>query len=680
MLLEARREFQQAIDLSKKDPAVKLRSADLWRRYGWAATMGTADPENGWTMFHNARAIYLSLPGKDGGKLAEVLRGMAIASSKMGDLEDSLRACDEAEACATSDKERTKIWNTRAITLSFLDRNDEASDWTQKVLASSLDRAILATARQSLGIYLIKSGNARKALTYLEDDVLRAWAHVESGDHAAALKLAPTERPRSHWIRARAFSALGKSDEAIDELRRAIGLIEEGRAKIDTESARAAFQGSKQEIHALLIRLCAEKKEWEDAFLHAESARARSFLDFVSGGGTRDFSHVPPSDQARLGDLREKMDAERDPAKSEDLEAEFRRSLRRHEKERLVGAKVLPQKPLTSAQVRSTLAPDVTLLEYQITDTAIYAFVFTREDFRTFRLSVPVDEVLDAARDLSRVIAVARRDERTGKNAFFDWHFGVLGGMLLGEIPIEGARHLVVVPHGALHLVPFPALRVGNRYLTERCAVSLAPSASLHAALSEKARTANGAGSCLLVKDPTGTLEIADQEEEALRSRFGKDLAVLSGAAATRAAVLGAASRHGVLHFATHAVYRADRPEFSHLEVAGGEKLLASDLLALDLRDTRLVTLSACDSGRGDFTRAEEMMGLPRAFLRAGASSVLATLWPVLDHPEIAHLMREFYAALKTEAPAQAFRTAQTKAISRKCSPTVWAAFALIGG
>jgi CHAT domain-containing protein len=186
-------------------------------------------------------------------------------------------------------------------------------------------------------------------------------------------------------------------------------------------------------------------------------------------------------------------------------------------------------------------------------------------------------------------------------------------------------------------------------------------------------------GRCLMVKDPSGTLPHADAEEAALRECFGKDLTVIEGFAATRATVLAAASSHSILHFATHAVYRYDRPEFSHLELADGEKLLASDILGLNLGNARLVTLSACDSGRGDYSRAEELIGLPRAFLSAGACAVLATLWPVEDHPGIATIMKAFYQALQSSGPRTAASTAQRAARIARTPSTLWSSLVLMG-
>jgi CHAT domain-containing protein len=73
----------------------------------------------------------------------------------------------------------------------------------------------------------------------------------------------------------------------------------------------------------------------------------------------------------------------------------------------------------------------------------------------------------------------------------------------------------------------------------------------------------------------------------------------------------------------------------------------------LDLKDTWLVTLSSCDSGRGDPVPGEGVFGLRRGFLIAGAANVLTTLWPVNDEVT-ASMMKGFYtnALTTSDAPA----------------------------
>jgi CHAT domain-containing protein len=68
----------------------------------------------------------------------------------------------------------------------------------------------------------------------------------------------------------------------------------------------------------------------------------------------------------------------------------------------------------------------------------------------------------------------------------------------------------------------------------------------------------------------------------------------------------------------------------------------ADEIAALDLRATRLVVLSACDSGSGDIEAGEGVLGLRRGFLKAGARSLILTLWPVDDEATTA-VMIDFY-------------------------------------
>lgn len=688
-ILEAQDAFYEAVYASGRDPEVKLRIADLWRKRAWTSTMAEDDPESGWTMFHNARALLKSVNGRGAERLWEVERGMAIAEGKMGGHEQALLLCDDAARHAPGRRERCKVLNTRSISLNSLGREEEALECAYWVLRHATDEETLRVARQSLGVILLRTGRPEKALKYLEDGVLRAWAHVEAGDYREALKGDPGDRPRGYLIRARAWLGLGKTGRAIAELRRGAGIVEASRSKLDTEAARAAFQGARQEIYALLVRLCAEKGRWEEAFARAEEGRARSFLDYVVAGRRRDISHLRKSERSRFERLRERIEglqakAARTPQEEGllgKLEAEYGMSLRRYEKERLAGSGIQPARPLGALEVVRALGKGGALIEYQVADGMILAFFFSEKGFRPMRLSADGGEVLELSRGLAQAIRVARRDERAGGRAFFDWHFGKLGEALLREVPLEGVERLVVVPHGELHRVPFPALRLGGRYLVERCAVALAPSASVHVALSRKARRAPVGRGCLLVKDPTGTLRHADAEEAALRERFGQGLAVLDGEAATREAVMGRARGRGYLHFATHGIYRPERPEFSRLDLGGGEKLYASDVLGLDLSGCRGVALSACDSGRGDYRVGEELFGLPRAFLRAGARSVLATLWPVEDHPAIGEFMREYYGFLGAgRDPASALRAAQKLSLAGSVPATLWASFVLIGG
>jgi len=112
---------------------------------------------------------------------------------------------------------------------------------------------------------------------------------------------------------------------------------------------------------------------------------------------------------------------------------------------------------------------------------------------------------------------------------------------------------------------------------------------------------------------------------------------------ATEARLRELAPAAGLLHLATHGVFRQDNPLFSALRLADGWLTLA-DVERMDLRGTGLVTLSACETGAGD-PRGGDLFGLSQAFLQAGAASLVASLWPVPDEAT-RRLMIGFYRHL----------------------------------
>jgi CHAT domain-containing protein/tetratricopeptide (TPR) repeat protein len=164
---------------------------------------------------------------------------------------------------------------------------------------------------------------------------------------------------------------------------------------------------------------------------------------------------------------------------------------------------------------------------------------------------------------------------------------------------------------------------------------------------------------------------------------------LLIGADATREAVLGTALRAvRYLHFATHGVADAQDPELSALVVSqfaadgrpqdGAVRL--HDLTGLEL-DAEVVVLSACETALGRAIRGEGLVGLSHGFLRAGARTVVASLWPVAD-TATAVLMQEFYRQLiiEQQRPATALRRAQAYVRSqpRWAAPYYWAGFQVV--
>jgi hypothetical protein len=225
--------------------------------------------------------------------------------------------------------------------------------------------------------------------------------------------------------------------------------------------------------------------------------------------------------------------------------------------------------------------------------------------------------------------------------------------LALGVLP--GAP-VVLMPSGWLGLLPLHAARhlVEGRWRTfgEEFVVSYVPSMRALGACSRRLGAAERRGRTFLaVSNPSGDLRFADAETAAIAALVAGPngspgaVRVLAAEAATRSALLHEVAGRHYLHFACHAEFRWTDAAASGLRLAGGDWLRLADVLspAVDLRSSRLVTLSACETGMAEFrTMPDEFVGLPGAFLEAGAPTVIGSLWPV-DDLSTRFLMAEMY-------------------------------------
>jgi CHAT domain-containing protein len=151
---------------------------------------------------------------------------------------------------------------------------------------------------------------------------------------------------------------------------------------------------------------------------------------------------------------------------------------------------------------------------------------------------------------------------------------------------------------------------------------------------------------------------------------------------ATIARLIRQAPSSPIIHLATHGQSRLDAPNFSYVRLADGQ-LNAIDAFNLDLQHCELVTLSGCETGLALSGGGDEQLGLARAFLAAGAASLVISLWSVEDS-STNELMQHFYQhLLQGESKVQALRSAQCNLLRRADSmyahPYSWAGFRLVG-
>ncbi|HSO75823.1 MAG TPA: CHAT domain-containing protein, partial [Blastocatellia bacterium] len=253
--------------------------------------------------------------------------------------------------------------------------------------------------------------------------------------------------------------------------------------------------------------------------------------------------------------------------------------------------------------------------------------------------------------------------------------------------PIESlltAQGLIIIPHGAVHYVPFHALLNRRGYLVDQFEISYAPSATvLRLCRLESLRNGSGLNGTLPFRKEMVALGLAGadtpsiaEEIDALENLF-PNAVTLTGSSATRANLLKAAPGARFLHLASHGHFRRDNPMFSFLKLADS-RLNFYSLLDLKL-SAELVTLSACHTGVNKVFPGDELHGLMRGFLHAGAPSLVASLWATSD-ASTAQLMKEMYGQIRAGASKRAaLRAAQIAVKDEYGHPYYCAPFILMG-
>jgi tetratricopeptide (TPR) repeat protein len=516
----------------------------------------------------------------------------------------------------------------------------------------------------------------------------------------------PQVAERCHTSLGLLAAARGESTRAEESFRRAVSLIEDLREPLPAEEFRTAFVADKLAPYDELVRLCLSTEggaRVHEAFAYAERARSRALVEMMSGAIA---VHPRPRDEfeaelfAQLDQLREELNwfysrINRPPAGDAPRTVSAMQSLhdavRERETRTLEIMRQLQQRgghvalgrtePLDVQCLQRSLGPDTALVEYTSLDGELLAFVVTGESIKVVRGLANEREVSEALGQFRFQIGslrygAARMREHLGPLASRARHYlEVLYRMLLRRVePLLGERRLVVVPHRALHYVPFHALHDGEAYVVERREVSYAPSAGVLRYCLAKPEAKFERALLMGVADEQTPLV---REELAALAPLFTEATTLIDDAATVAALREQAPAADVLHLACHGQFRPDSPLFSSLRLGDGW-FTARDAYTLDTR-AGLVALSACETGVSAVAPGDELLGLVRGFLYAGAPTLLLSLWTV-DDAATAELMRDFYTSLRAGSrPAAALRSAQLRQMRERPHPFFWSPFVITG-
>lgn len=539
-------------------------------------------------------------------------------------------------------------------------------------------------------------------------------AGVLAGEALAAL--GQLELPALEQL---AWRLAGRSEErrgapraALAAYRQALARLEQLRGQLLGEDLKIAFLQDKRDLYEGLFRLTLDEAAADAEALalgYAEQAKSRSLLELLAfRAASLPSRRGSPELSARTRELREELSfhyrqldkalmdggGAEGPAAAAGEIARLRAGARRHEDELLrhlrrlqmadgeLGSLQAPA-PFDLAACRAALEPGTALVDYFLARGEIFAAVVLPGALSVHALGSEA-----RCRERYRLLQFELSrcaPGRPGPAGLAPWidravegHLRALGQLLLAPLlgPLAGCRGLVLAPHGFLHYVPFHALEIApGEALIDRFEISYTPSAAVFQLGQAKAPAA-GAGAHLL--------GVADQRAPQIAAEIAALAEVLPAAVVSLGeqadeAALRRASGSRFVHVATHAVFRRDNPMFSAIQL-GRSRLSLFDLYDLEL-EADLVVLSGCGTGLSAVLGADELVGLARGLLYAGARSLLLSLWDVADQ-STAELMVLFYRELQGDdllRPAAALRRALLRHRERHPRPYHWAPFVLIG-
>jgi len=508
---------------------------------------------------------------------------------------------------------------------------------------------------------------------------------------------APTFLWRIARQRGLVLNEMGRKKEALKELKEAVRIVEKVRRDLKIEELKQGFFGTKTDLYADVVSLLLDMGKREDAFLYAERAQSRSFIDMLAHKEL-DLSAEKSSVINKITSIRKIIESLEDSIEIVQSSFKDREVLTRLQKKLEVAqrehsirvsnlkstspelASLITVDPVSAAEVQAMLPDSVGLVKYFVTDKGVIIWFISNDKIEVKENKIP-------ARQLRKIVYMFRENIQAYLSV--DNLSEALYSILIR--PVEGSvfskKHVIISPHNVLHYLPFAALKGRDGlYLIDKISISSVPSAGVLRYCLKAEKDNKKKVKVLALGNPAvqgkEPLVFAEKEIKSIKRSF-PECRIYTGTKATEGVVRKNAGSYNMLHFACHAVYNEKAPLKSALFLMPDKKynglLQAKEIFGLKI-NADLVTLSGCETGMSKVSPGDEIIGFARSFIFAGTSSLVSSLWKVSDL-ETAVLVKRFYRALsKGESKASALRNAQLIVKDMVNShPAAWAGFYLTG-
>ncbi len=628
----------------------------------------------------------LAISSETGDRLDEAAahNNIGIVHRELGNLEKSIESFKSALGIDTELKTRWGMaYDMRNLGISYerMGRLKEALESLNSSL--TLSREIGERKNEGMTIYSL-------GMLYMR---------MEKADEASkSLKEACTigrevNLPEVTWRSLKAQAALliqkNRPADAYMELKEAINTVEKMRGRIKVDEYKTGFLENKTDLYEEMVLLLLGMGRVEEAFNYAERARSRNFIDML---GNQKVNLKSAASQRLLDterNLRGRIENLEERARGNAALQEELTKARKEYEALLIDIKdespelssFVTVEPPTLPEIRKTIPKDTSLVEYMVTKEGVV--IWTVGSNRIESTIVPIgretlkEKVVRYREMMERVTPLEKESLE-------------LYNLLVKPVEqlIDGTKYIGIIPHDVLHYLSFSSLFDGKRYLIEAHPIFYSPSASVLKMIVDRNVGATGRmpiQRLLVIGNPdlgdsAYDLPFAEREAGSIGREYdGSELLLRKEATETK--VKEDIGKFNGIHFASHGVYDSATPLFSTLKLtrddANDGNLTANEVFSLNL-NASLIMMSACQTGLGKLTTGDEIIGLNRAFIYAGAPSVISTLWRVNDAAS-AMIVKRFYRNYKNNDLAESLRLAQMAAKEYYPHPAYWAGFGLTG-
>lgn len=498
--------------------------------------------------------------------------------------------------------------------------------------------------------------------------------------------LKPSQRGVALYGMARHFSLIGEKQKAISIYKNVIDVIESIRDTIDDRDEKSSYLWTATDVYYSMIQCCIDENDFEKAIEYVERLKSRNLAELMAYKNLKP-KHASEEEKHDYQRLRFKMKAlshRLNTEKNYDRSVNIKKILepieQKHEQMVLSFRKKdhqfdPDQRMVVSYKEIKALINDreSALIELFPMEDKTIAFVVSETcKIKESTVIIPgytIHNLYDHINEFSEKYQ-AYQAEKNSKAKRKSWEECL--DTILKELyekiflkikpHLDGIRKIILIPYHAFHLLPLHAMfsedNGHRRYIIDDYQVTFAPSAKILKYCHERQRGKNGKIN-VVHADPSDIkrpLFFAEGEVDYIGNLFGNAEKCFK---ASRQEIKTIAGETHILHYAGHATSTAlilhDKFDKRKSDVFSLEDIFTT----LDLPETYLATLSACETGKTKLGKTDEFIGLTSGLLHAGAATVICSLWSV-DDIATSILMKKMYQNIeKGKGKAESLRDAQ---------------------